>query len=105
MLHLHCESPYFELIKSGRKRVEGRLAKEKYLSLKPGSRICFNSSLEVSVKAVRRYTSFKEMIEKETVDAVLPEYSGNRPEQVYRSFYSETDEKKYGVVAIEVAIC
>ncbi len=85
--------------------MEGRLAKEKYLSLKPGSLICFNESLTVQVVALRRYETFQRMIDKEGVEKVLPGLTSKEAEAVYRRFYTTEEESLYGVLAIEVLVC
>lgn len=94
---------YLKLIKEGRKSIEGRLYDEKRRRIREGDVIIFERRLRVRVKALRIYSSFKEMLEKEGLQNVLPG-AGSIEEglKVYRQFYSEEEEKKYGVVAIEV---
>jgi ASC-1-like (ASCH) protein len=105
MLELHCQAPYFELIKSGKKKIEGRLAKPKYLQLRANDLIRFNDTLLTKVVAVRKYLNFKEMIETEGVDNVLPGLSkDSQPDLVYKNFYSDKEEQTYGVVAIEITL-
>ena len=103
MLHLHCQSPFFEQIVSGKKTIEGRLAKSKYVALKPGDKICFNDSFIVTVTGVRTYSTLKQMIESEGVERVLPGLENDpAPERIYRGFFSEEQEQLHGAVAIEI---
>lgn len=50
-LELDVQEPSLGFIKSGRKKVEGRLAKDKYLDLKSGDLIKIND-IEVKIKSV-----------------------------------------------------
>ncbi|AEC51880.1 hypothetical protein PNA2_0964 [Pyrococcus sp. NA2] len=98
------QEEYIELIKSGKKKIEGRLYDEKRRQIKPGDIIIFEGGkLKVKVKAIRVYKSFKEMLEKEGIENVLPGVKDvEEGVKVYRQFYDEEREKKYGVVAIEI---
>ena len=99
------QGEYLKLMKEGKKKVEGRLYDEKRQKLQVGDVIVFEGKLRVKVKALRRYASFKEMLEKEGLENVLPNV-GSIEEgiKIYRQFYDEEREKKYGVVAIEVEV-
>ncbi|ALV62542.1 ProFAR isomerase-like protein [Thermococcus sp. 2319x1] len=97
------QEEYLKLIKEGKKKIEGRLYDEKRRQIKPGDVIVFEGRLKVRVKALRVYPSFKEMLEKEGLDRVLPNVKSiDEGVETYRKFYSEEEERKYGVVAIEV---
>lgn len=103
----HRAEPYFTFVKNGQKTVEGRLKKGEYANLKPGDHIivCNNEetdSVEVTVRAVRQYRSFQEMLDTEPLKAVLPD--AEIVEQglaVYRQFYTPAQELEFGVVAFE----
>lgn len=59
------QEEYIELIKAGKKKIEGRLYDEKRRQIKPGDIIIFEGGkLKVKVKGIRVYSSFKEMLEK-----------------------------------------
>ncbi|RLF90227.1 isomerase [Thermococci archaeon] len=97
------QEEYLRLIKEGKKRIEGRLYDEKRRRIKEGDIIIFEGKLRAKVKALRIYPSFKEMLKKEGIENVLPGVKNiEEGVQIYRQFYSEEREKKYGVVAIEV---
>lgn len=119
MLYLDVQETYFHSIELGLKKVEGRLGKEKYLALKPKDKIFLTMSrhkegiinqtyqrspeqgLICEVVKISRYSSFKEMLEHETLARVLPnETSIERGVAIYRQFYSEYEENIYGVAAI-----
>jgi ASC-1-like (ASCH) protein len=94
---------YLRAIAEGRKKVEGRLYDEKRQKIKPGDEITFENRLMCVVKDVRVYSSFREMLEKEGIENVLPGVDSlEEGVGVYRRFYSEERERRYGVAAIEI---
>ncbi len=103
-LKLSVQEPYLSFIKSGKKTVEGRLAKEKYLKLQKDDLIKIND-LEVKVVKVTKYPSFRTLILSEGIEKVIPN-ARNLEEavDVYYKFYSKDDEKLYGVVGISIKL-
>lgn len=103
-LELNVQEPYFSFIKSGKKTVEGRLGKNKYLSLKQGDLIKINDIEAVVVKVVK-YSNFKDMLIQEGVENVIPESENlESAVNVYYRFYSKEDEEKFGVVGISIKL-
>ncbi len=97
------QEEYLKAIAEGRKKVEGRLYDEKRQGIRPGDTIIFENRLMCVVKDVRVYSSFREMLEREVLENVLPGVESiEEGIKVYRRFYSEEKERKYGVAAIEV---
>jgi len=107
----HRKEPYFTFVKNGKKTIEGRLKKENYDLVKAGDQIIIwnereTESLKVRVKRVCAYKSFEQMLENEELKKVLPEVKTiNEGLAVYRKFYTEEQERKFGVLAIEVERC
>ena len=110
VFHNHRKEPYFTLVRNGQKTIEGRLCREWYAKIAPGDHVVvFNEdetdSFEVKVIAVRRYQTFKEMLSAEGISNILPNArSLDEGVAIYRQFYSEEQEQKFGVVAIEVRV-
>lgn len=103
-LKLDVQEPFLSFIKSGKKKVEGRLAKEKYLNLQNGDMIKINDT-EVKIKGITKYQSFKEMLIMEGVKNVIPNAKNlKEATAVYYKFYSKEDEKSFGVVGIAFKI-
>jgi len=105
----HRDEPYFSFLKNGEKTIEGRIRKNWYCVLKPGDHIIVHNkeneldSFETVVKDVRNYSSVREMLEKEQFKKLLPNVETiEQGINVYRKFYTEDQEKEFGVVAIEV---
>ena len=105
----HRDEPYFSFLKNGQKTIEGRIRKKWYRILKPGDHIIVHNKdneadiFETVVKDVRNYSSIKEMLEKEQFKKILPDIETvEQGIEVYRKFYTEEQEKEFGVVAIEV---
>ena len=100
----------FAMIKSGQKRIELRLMDEKRRRVRVGDLIRFCStgtpaeSLIARVSAIYPFSSFEELYRS------LPlEDCGYRPEEVasaspadMASYYSEEEEKRFGVVGIRI---
>jgi ASC-1-like (ASCH) protein len=104
-----CCDPWYSFIENGEKTVEGRVNSEKYSFLKCGDIIKLTKKndetkfLYLEVKDIRRYATFRKMIENETLPKVLPGIKNIADGvKVYRQFYSEQLEKQYGVVGMEI---
>ena len=105
-----CCEPWYSFIKDGMKVVEGRLCNHKYCDLISGDIIQLNNEdntdfIILSVITVTKYSSFKCMLEAETIERVLPGIlSIEDGVNVYRQFYSQNLEIKKGVIAITVKL-
>nr|QBK92836.1 MAG: ASC-1 like domain protein [Pithovirus LCPAC401] len=97
---------WFQFVKSGLKTIEGRLDKEtgKYRLIKSGGKITFTDGderLEVRIKAVRKYNSFRDMLTHENMSKILPDVNNLEDGiDVYRKIYGNED-RIMGVLAIE----
>jgi ASC-1-like (ASCH) protein len=106
--HNHRAEPYFTFVKQGKKTIEGRIRKGYYRLIKPGDHIIiFNEeetdNLEVLVKRVAPYESIWEMLKAEPLKKIVPDAKSiDDGVQIYRRFYTEEQEKEFGVVAIEI---
>jgi len=100
---IQVQEPYYSQIASGKKTVEGRLAKAQYQNLEPGDVLTINEYLEKEIVDIRPYDSFASMLKTEGLDQVLPGTSNvDKGVKIYRAFYPESLEKKFGVLAIEL---
>ena len=101
-------SPWFELIRDEVKIAEGRPNKGDFKKMNVGDIIEFiqkgKQSYKVEITAKKEYSTFKQMLEKEGLDKVLPGVKNIDPDgvNVYRQWYDAKTEKKFGVVAIHI---
>ena len=99
----------FEMIKSGEKTIELRLYDEKRQQVKAGDKIIFTNTttgetLNTTVVKLHRFDSFKELYKSlpllkcgytaENVDKATP--------SDMEQYYSVEEQRKYGVVGIEL---
>lgn len=102
------QEPWFTFIRLGQKKVEGRLNIGIFSKLQAGDTIEWinkknNQSFVVIVNEITKYGSFKEMIEKEGIENVLPGIDTiEKGTAIYRQFYEEAKEKQNGVLAIKM---
>ncbi len=76
-LTINCDEPWFSLLQSGQKPVEGRKGKQKYKQLKHGDKLCFQctgtkKSFLATVEKIDYFASINEYLEKVTLDKALP---------------------------------
>ena len=98
------QEPYHSLILQGKKIVEGRLNKGKFASIEAGDVLELEpENIKFSVVEKNIYKSFKEMIETEGVENVIPDKNNiDDAVNVYYKFYTKEQEQEFGVVAIKI---
>jgi ASC-1-like (ASCH) protein len=105
---MRLAAEYFEKIKNGSKTIECRLYDEKRKILNVGDAIEFTNAQNESDKiltkivALHVFPSFSELLDQFPISS----FGANDKQEflgVLKGFYSDEDEKKYGVVGIEVA--
>ncbi len=103
---VRLKKTFLDLVRSGQKTLEVRVAYESIRSIRPGETIHFMSredGLHARVVDVRRYTTFAEMIKVEDPTRVAPHL---RPEEVLpllREIYPP-EKESLGVVVLELAV-
>ncbi len=103
-ISINVQEPYYSLIINGQKIVEGRLNKGKFASIQKGDILVLApKNLEFEVVKKNIYKTFREMIEFEGVENVIPDKSNTEEAvNVYYKFYAKEQEKKFGVAAIKI---
>lgn len=115
---IHLSEPWYTLIKEGKKIAEGRPNKGLFAKLQIGDTIKFfninkfaktregkRREFLVKVTDKKTYKTFREMLETEGLDNVLPDPKVKTVEDgvnVYRQWYNEEIESQFGVVAIHI---
>ena len=102
---------YFDKIKSGEKIYEVRLNDEKRKLINVGDFILFKrepelrEEIKAQVKDLIYFKSFNELVGSLPLSKVgFDKYIKSAVVDIYRQFYNEQDENKYGVVAIKIEI-
>ena len=97
-----------DLILKKKKLIEGRLFKNTFKTIKVNDIICFfnneiKKQIYIKVISLTNYSDFKDMLLHESIKRVTPTAKTlEEAINIYRKFYSVKDEKKYGVIAIEL---
>ena len=104
IISIHKQEPYYSMVINGLKTVEGRLNKGIFAELEIGDVLMMrpeNKKFQVTGK--RQYKTFREMLEAEGVKNVLPDKNNiEEATKVYKNFYKESEENRYGVLAIRI---
>lgn len=104
MMRKHLSEPWFSLIKGGIKTIEGRIDKGEFVK---GMEVTFWNREEefvCIVTEVEKYSSFEEMLYKESLHKVLPGVlTVEEGVKIYRRYYSEEEEKR-GVVSVRLVV-
>ncbi len=107
--HLNLNPIYFELIKDGKKTLEGRLNDEKRKQFNIGDKIVFHKEPErveiVNAIILNKYIfkDFKEMAE--SLDKSQLGFADKTKDEMintYRTIYTVEDEQQYGVVIFKI---
>lgn len=114
-MEIGINSEILAQILDGRKTVEGRLAKGKFLTIKPGDIISIrediyhdgaikeshNSAASLRVHDVKKFHTFKEMLKEYGYLSAIPSAKNLEDAcEEYQLYYSPADEKAYGVLGI-----
>ena len=109
MLHkIHCQEPWFSLIRQGKKPVEGRKATEQYSRIKAGDTIqffCGSESFECKVTGINKYLSLEEYLRNETLERALPGVSSMEEGiRIYLQWSTSEQINRHGFLGIQVAV-
>ena len=102
----------FERIKAGQKKMELRLYDPKRRGLDINDFIIFkkspdeNEEIAVRVRSLHRYKSFEELFKEVPKEwfGIAADLSVNEAVEKMREYYSEEDEKRYGVLGIGIEL-
>ena len=107
----HLSEPWFTLIKLGIKTCEGRLFKGDFSLMEENDIITFINNdffqrrIDVKIKSVKRYDSFESYLYSEKLEKCLPGIDNiDDGLDIYYKYFSEENERKYGVIAINMII-
>jgi ASC-1-like (ASCH) protein len=108
---MRLNSAPFEAMKAGKKTVEIRLNDEKRKGVKKGDVIIFTRTdgaeqLTVEVVGLYPFGTFRELYEKFTPEVCGSAHKGigERLADTYKNYYSKEQEKRCGVLGIEIKL-
>lgn len=100
---LRFKRKYFEMIASGRKKLEARVNYPSVRGIKVGDTVRFfweDRSVNVRITAVRVYNGFKDMLDKENPALLVPGMSREQALSEYQNIYPSWKVKKFGGVRV-----
>ena len=115
MIEIGINSQILKQILDGKKTVEGRLAKDKFLAIRPGDVVSIRediyddgvivesrvSATKLLVTKIATYNSFSDMLGGVGFKSAIPSAASLEDACLeYARYYSAEDEKNYGVLAI-----
>ncbi len=111
MHNMKLHAAPFEKIKSGVKTIELRLYDEKRQQIKEGDTIVFTNTatgkqLRAKVQKLHRFDSFEELYKSLPLlqcGYTLEDIDTAHPDDM-KLYYSAEEQKKYGVVGIEISV-
>ncbi len=108
MKEINVSEPWFSLLKNKKKRIEGRLNKGTFTTLKKGEIIKFinnNDSFKVKIKKIVKYNSFKDYLSQEGLKRTLPNINSIEDGvNIYYKYYTKEQEREYKVLAIYIKV-
>lgn len=119
MIEIGINSEILAQIRAKRKTVEGRLAKGKFLTIRPGDVISIrediyrdgviiescSATLQLAITGVKKYDSFRAMLNDVGYSSAIPDAKNlDQACTTYGLYYSGEDEQRYGVLGISFKV-
>lgn len=108
MFTCHLDEDIFEVVKKGIKNVEVRVNDEKRRSMKIGDEIVFlkrpleEEKIFAKIIDLKTYGNFKELVKDYSIERLyLSDFTKEEFVKLLGRFYTDEEQEKYGVVAIE----
>jgi ASC-1-like (ASCH) protein len=105
---IHCQEPWFSLLKNGQKPVEGRKNSLIYQKIKVGDCIEFfegTRSFKALVTGINKYPSLKEYLSTEGLARALPGVATMAEGlAIYHAWNSPKDIEKWGFLGIQIKV-
>ena len=100
--NMKLSDPWFDLVKSGKKKVEIRLYDEKRRKLNIGDKILFNDDFKKKIKDLKVFNTFEDALRSSKLKNSLPGVRTYKEGiDIYHSIGDyKKGEKKYKVLAI-----
>jgi ASC-1-like (ASCH) protein len=112
-INITLNSPWFELVRDGKKKYEGRRKHPKYMCLQKGDLLAVShhtdkslESYDVCVESVLEFPTFKHALEVLPLEEVLPidDITVEKGVNVYYKYVSQATQEKEGIVMIKLCV-
>ncbi len=98
---LRVREEYLEMIKTGKKKIEVRVAYPQFKNMKPGDKILFNNEVPAEVINIKKYETFRQVLREEPIEKIFPDNpSFEVALKRFHGMYPKRKENRYGVIAI-----
>ena len=108
MKEINVSEPWFTYIKDNKKKIEGRLNKGVFATLKKGDIIKFTNndkSVTVKIKKIVKYNTFEEYLSQEGLKRTLPKVLTIKEGcDIYYKYYTKEQEKEFKILAIYIKL-
>jgi len=112
MYNITLNSPWFEYVKSGRKKYEGRCNWKQYKNFQIGDTLQISHHVHkdippyvVTITSIKKYRNFEEALSSLGLEYTLPEvYTIQEGVEIYKKFYKQETQEIYGVLMIELLL-
>ncbi len=108
MKEINVSEPWFSYIQNNKKKIEGRLNKGLFATLKKNEIIKFvnnTKSVIVKIKKIVKYNTFKEYLSQEGLKRTLPNIKTiDEGCDIYYKYYTKDQEKEFKILAIYIEI-
>lgn len=105
---IHCQDPWFSLIRQGLKPVEGRKGLPKYSNWNAGDKLIFflgNNEFETIITGINRYESIQDYLNGEGIERALPGVQTvEEAIRIYLQWNTLAEVEKYGFLGIQVKV-
>ena len=108
MFECHLDEDVFEVVKKGIKNVEVRIYDEKRKKMKIGDEIIFlkrpleKEKIITKITKLKTFNNFSELVNNYNIERLyLNTFTKEEFINLLGRFYSDEEQEKYGVVAIE----
>ncbi len=105
MRTIRVKQRFFDLIRSGQKTLEVRIGYENIKRIRPGEHIqlvTFQSTLEVRVKTVRHYRTFRDMLSAEPYQKIAPDSPSEEDVLALLETIYPPHKQALGVIVLEL---
>ena len=108
MPEINVQEPWFSLIKNKKKKIEGRLNKGLFATLKKDDIVTFvnnNDKFDAKIKKIKKYDTFEEYLSQEGLKRTLPNIKTIKEGcDIYYKYYTKEQESEYKILAIYIKV-